>query len=382
MPDAAGDAVVPTLVVSDLHLGANSGIDLLREDGVARRRLFDAIDGVGRLVVAGDLLELRHAPRREILERARPFLRALAERLGPDRELLLLPGNHDHRVIRPWLEAHRLEGRPLPLSTTLDPAQASPLAATLAEVLAPARLRLAYPGAWLVPQPAEGRGGVLVMHGHYVDALWRMPTFERLSAGLAARTHGVTPDDLRGPDDFERVLAPGYGWMDGLADHATGLAVGATQRASSSTWERLNEDRGWTGRGLRLAVPRVLAALERAGLGTFERRLTPETLRAAGLRGTDRVAEAMGVAPDALIFGHTHRAGPLPGDAAWEWALERGGRMLNTGAWVHPRTAPIGPEAGPGSVYWPGRAVLVAADGVARPLRLLDDVADLHGPRR
>jgi hypothetical protein len=379
VPDPAGDAVVPTLVVSDLHLGANSGIDLLREDGVARRRLFRAIEGVGRVVVAGDLLELRHAPPREILDRARPFLRALAERLGPDRELLLLPGNHDHRLIRPWLDAHRLEGRPLPLSTTLDPVRASPLAAALAEALAPARLRLAYPGAWIVPADADGRGGVLVMHGHYVDALWRMPTFERLSAGLAARTHGVGPDDLRTPDDFERVLAPGYGWMDGLADHASGLAVGATQRASSNTWERLNGDRGWTGRGLRLAVPRVLAALERAGLGAFERELTPERLRAAGLRGTDRVAAALGVAPAALIFGHTHRAGPLPGDPAWEWTTERGGRMLNTGAWVHPRTAPIGPEAGAGSAYWPGRAVLVDADGAAHPLRLLDDVADLRG---
>jgi metallophosphoesterase superfamily enzyme len=135
--DAAAGAVVPTLVVSDLHLGANSGIDLLREDGVARRRLFHALDGVGRLVVAGDLLELRHAPPREILERARPFLRALGEHLGPERELLLLPGNHDHRLIRPWLEARRLQGRPLPLSTTLDPLEASPLAATLADAQAP-----------------------------------------------------------------------------------------------------------------------------------------------------------------------------------------------------------------------------------------------------
>jgi hypothetical protein len=379
VPGPAG-GIVPTLVVSDLHLGANSGLDLLRTDGIARRRLFRAVEDAGRVVVAGDLLELRHAPPREILERAGPFLRALGERVGPDRELLLLPGNHDHRVIRPWLEARRLEGRPLPLTSTLDPSEASPLARALAEALAPARLRLAYPGAWLVPPGADGVGGVLVMHGHYVDALWRMPTFERLSAGLAARTHGVTPADLRSPDDFERVLAPGYGWMDGLADHASGLAVGATQRASSNTWERLNEDRGWTGRGLRLAVPRVLAALERAGLGSFERRLTPETLRAAGLRGTERVAEALGVRPDVLIFGHTHRAGPLPGDAAWEWATQCGGRMLNTGAWVHPRTAPIGPEAGPGSAYWPGRAVRVDADGTAHPVRLLDDVEDLRAP--
>jgi hypothetical protein len=373
---AAVGRVAPTLVVSDLHLGANSGIDLLRAPGPARDALFEAVDDVGRLVVAGDLLELRHAPPRTILERARPFLRALGERLGPDRELLLLAGNHDHRVVRPWLDARRLAGHDLPLATTLAPADVSPLAVTVAEALGPARLRIAYPGSWLVDPDGQGDGGVLVMHGHYVDALWRMPTFERLSAGLAARVHGVGVDDLRRPEDFERVLTPGYGWMDALADHATGAGVGATQRASSGAWERLNGDRGLSGRALRVAVPRVLGALERAGIGPLERHLNPETLRIAGLRGTARVVEALGVRPDHVVFGHTHRAGPLPGDPAWEWALPHGGTMRNTGAWVHPRTAPIGPEAGPGSAYWPGRAVRVDPDGTTRTVGLLDGVAD------
>lgn len=369
---------VPTLVVSDLHLGSSAGVDQLRAPGPAQDALIGALAGVDRLVFAGDLLELRHAPPREILDRARPFLARLGAALGPDREVLLLAGNHDHRIVRPWLDAVRLRGAPLPLAGELAPGDASPLADAIAEALAGRaggsgpRLRLAYPAAWLVPPPATGTGGVLVTHGHYVDALWRMPTFERLSAGLAARSHGTTVEHLRTPDDFERVLTPGYGWMDALADHAVGAGIGASQRASAGLWERLNEQGTWSGRGLRLAVPRAVAALRRAGIDGLEDRLTPDTLRLAGLRGMDHVARRLGVRPAHLIVGHTHRAGPLPGDAAWEWRLEHGGGTLwNTGAWVHTRGAPGGLDHGPGTPYWPGRAVRIDDDGVPRLLSLL-----------
>lgn len=374
-----GAATVPTLVVSDLHLGSNARVDLLRDPGPAQDALFAALDGVGRVVLAGDLLELRHAPPRTILERAGGFLGRLGAALGRDAEVLLLAGNHDHRLVRPRLHDLRLRGVPLPLADETGPQDASPLAAGVAAALGGPdgpRLRVAYPGAWLVPPPAAGPGGVLVTHGHYVDALWRMPTFERLSAGLAARSHGVTTEDLRAPDDFERVLSPGYGWMDALADHASGGRVGASQRASAGLWERLNEPGTWRGRGLRLAVPRAIGLLGRAGIAGLDDRLTPDTLRLAGLRGMDRVARQLGVAPAHLIVGHTHRAGPLPGDAAWEWRLERGGgRLWNTGSWVRATTAPGGTGNGPGTPYWPGRAVRIGADGEPRLVALLDDVA-------
>lgn len=389
MPPAA----VPTLVVSDLHLGANTEVDLLREPGPAQDALLGALDGVQRLVVAGDLLELRHAPPRTILERSRPFLRRLGEVLGPDRELVLMSGNHDHRIVRPRLHALRMAGEPLALDARATPEQTSPLAVAIAEAVGSGggasrgptgtvgsgagggggpRVEVAYPAAWLVPPPANGPGGVLVTHGHYLDALWRMPTFERLSAGMAARSHGVLVDDLATPDDFERLLAPGYGWLDALADHAVGTKVGAAQRTSAGVWERLNDRRSWSGRGLRVAVPRAVGLLRRAGIDGLDDRLTPETLRIAGLRGIDRVARQLGVAPDHLISGHTHRAGPLPGDAAWEWRLERGaGRLWNTGSWVAAKDAPDTAEGGPGTPYWPGRAVRIDADGEPRLVDLV-----------
>ena len=371
-------AVPTTLVVSDLHLGTSAETDRLRAPGPVQDALLDALGDVDRLVLAGDLLELRHAPPRTILERAAPFLGRLGAALGPDAEVLLLPGNHDHRLVRPWLHEGRLAGRPLELTGLAEPADASPVAAAVADALTAGpgggpRLRVGYPAAWLVPPPATGPGGVLVTHGHYVDALWRMPTFERLSAGLAARSHGVGIEDLRTPDDFERVLSPGYGWMDALADHAAGTRVGGSQRASAGVWQRLNERGTWSGRGLRLAVPRVVAGLRRAGIGGLEDRLTPESLRLAGVRGMDRVAAHLGVQPAHLIVGHTHRAGPLPGDAAWEWRLERGGgRLWNGGSWVENTGDPGGPDS---VAYRPGRAVRIEADGVPRLVDLVGGTA-------
>ena len=65
-----------TLVVSDLHLGARTGVDLLRRAPV-RARLLERLDGVDRLVLLGDTIELRHGPPREALAAAEPALRAI-----------------------------------------------------------------------------------------------------------------------------------------------------------------------------------------------------------------------------------------------------------------------------------------------------------------
>lgn len=380
MVSGTGSPARPSLVVSDLHLGSAADSDLLRAPGPAQDALLGALEGVERLVVAGDLLELRHGPARTVLERARPFLARLGAALGPDRELLVLAGNHDHRMVRPWLLRRRLRGELLALDTTADAAEASSISAAIAEAVRGSggaerprgpHVTIAYPAAWLVEPGADGRGGVLVSHGHYVDAVWRMPTMERLAAAVATRAHGGDADGLRTPDDFERVLGPAYGWMDGLAEYATTTGPTRSQRTSSGVWRRINADRGWRGVALRRIVPLATGALGRAGLGRYERRLTPERLRIAGNQGIARAIRQLGVAPDALIVGHTHRAGPLPGDAAWEWRLADGGRLLNCGSWVDhgPRIDEITDEP---DAYRPGRAVRVDADGTPRLISLLD----------
>src|SRR4051812_49532603 len=104
-------AAVRTVVVSDLHLGARTGVDLLRRPA-ARAALLAHLEGADRLVLLGDTVELRHGPVREALAAARPVLREIGEALGG--EVVLVPGNHDHRLLSEWLEGRGTGGGPPP----------------------------------------------------------------------------------------------------------------------------------------------------------------------------------------------------------------------------------------------------------------------------
>ena len=58
-----------TAIISDLHLGAASGEDVLRDPAV-RRLLLEEIAGADRVVLLGDVVELR-----DLRARRRPRLR-------------------------------------------------------------------------------------------------------------------------------------------------------------------------------------------------------------------------------------------------------------------------------------------------------------------
>ena len=97
-----------TTIVSDLHLGTHGGFDLARS-GEGAERLTDALSEGDRVVVAGDLLELRELPLRAVLDRARPTIERIG-RATAGRRLTLVPGNHDYGLAGPWLTRARLEG--------------------------------------------------------------------------------------------------------------------------------------------------------------------------------------------------------------------------------------------------------------------------------
>ena len=63
-----------TLIVSDLHLGARLGRDVLRRPP-ALAALLDALDGVQRLVLLGDVVELVEGDPRGALAAAEPVRR-------------------------------------------------------------------------------------------------------------------------------------------------------------------------------------------------------------------------------------------------------------------------------------------------------------------
>ena len=132
-----------TIIVSDLHLGSGAGTDLARDEAI-RSRLFAAIEGADRVILLGDVIELRDRPLGEALELAAPFFKGLGE-AAAEAEVLIVPGNHDHHLLEAWFAARRLErAEPLGLEERAPPdlAARSPPSRTASE----RRLSSATPG--------------------------------------------------------------------------------------------------------------------------------------------------------------------------------------------------------------------------------------------
>jgi hypothetical protein len=367
-----------TLVVSDHHLGRREHTDLLRRADL-REPLLEAIGAADRFVVLGDGLELREAAHRDAMDVGAPFFREVGAALGPDKELVVLAGNHDHGIAAGYIDA-RLQSEPagfLGLEQRFAPDEAGPLARRLAESAAPARVSFAYPGIWL-------REDVYAIHGHYSDVHATVPTFERLAAGAMARYVSRLPQHGATADDYEAVLSPLYAWLHALTQRAEHTVVSVGGSASASTYERLTgADRHKDPRTLALALGYRTAVFgfNRAGLGPLDSSLSPTALRRGYLRGIAGVIERLDVRARHVIWGHSHRSGPWPGDDVAEWTAGTGARIHNTGSWVY-QPHFLSPEPN-GSPYWPGTAMIVEDEGPPRLVRLLGERGhDVLRPRR
>lgn len=356
-----------SLVLSDLHLGSRRDSDVLRRPAVLAA-LCERLDDVDRLVLLGDVLELRHGPRHLAMDAAEPVLRALSDALPASAEVVLLAGNHDHAMVAPWLAARAEDAPPPPLALQERPgAGASALTRRLAELLGPRRTDVAYPGIWL-------RDDVYAMHGHYLDRLTTIPTVERLAAGVMNRIVGRVPAWGATPDDFEAGLGPIYAWLDNVANQPAGAGWGASrQNTSAKAWVMLAGDgrRPIGARALSAALPLGILTINRLGLGPVQGNLSGERLRQANLAAMGEVVRSLGIGAAYVVFGHTHRAGPLPGDDEAEWTAGPA-RLLNGGCWVD---EPVFSVGGPANPYWAGRAIVVEDEGPPVLQRL---VSDLH----
>jgi hypothetical protein len=358
-----------TLIISDLHLGSGLGSDVLSRPG-PRAALLEALEDVDRLVLLGDVLELRHRPPRYAMAAARPFFEDLGRVLA-GREIVVSAGNHDHLLVESWLGERALRApKPFELEQRLRPEQASPMLAQLAEWAAPARVSAAYPGLWVRPD-------VYAIHGHYLDCHLTVPTIERLSVALMSRVLGRPAASFSRVEDYEAVGAPVFAWRDTVARDAR--AGGIVNRVDTiRAWRALAGEAGGSSRirklrGLALAgaFPLAVAALNRAGLGPLRTDISTEELRRAGLRAMGEVADRLGLGDAHLIFGHTHRAGPLSGDGEAEWLGRGGARLMNCGCWTYDLVF-LGRGAGE-TPYWPGSCVLVEDSGPPLLRRLLLD---------
>lgn len=347
-----------TLIVSDLHLGSGLGSDVLSRPG-PRAALLEALEDIDRLVLLGDVLELRHRPPRFAMAAARPFFEDLGRVLA-GRELVVSAGNHDHLLVESWLGERALRApEPFALEQRLRPEQASPMLAQLAAWAAPVRVSAVYPGLWV-------RDDVYAMHGHYLDCHLTVPTIERLSVALMSRVLGRPAASFGCVEDYEAVGAPVFAWRDTVARDAR--PGGAVNRVDTiRAWRALAGEAGGSSRirklrGLALAgaFPLAVAALNRAGLGPLRTDISTEELRRAGLRAMGEVADRLGLGDAHVIFGHTHRAGPLPSDSESEWHGRGGARLMNSGCWTYDLVF-LGRSAGE-TPYWPGTCVLVEDD--------------------
>ena len=351
-----------TAIVSDLHLGSAFGEDIARDSSI-RRPLLEEIGTADRLILLGDVLELREKPLAATLEAARPFFEELGRAMA-GRHVVLLPGNHDHRLAEPLLEELALAGRPLELEHHTAPR--ADAARMIAGWLGEAALDLAYPGVWL-------REDVYATHGHYMDCHMSLPRLECIAAAVVMRFFGAVPDPAT-PFDYERILRPVYGLTYSVAQSE--LAQRAT-RPSERAWRAISSrdrGRGRTMRALRGAaigsgIPATVWGVNRLLRSDFDPALTATAIAASGIDAATELGQRLGVGAAHLITGHTHRGGPGEGDGAWP--LRGGGSLHNTGSWVfasafhHPGTPP-----GP---YWPGTVTWVEDGEPPRRVRLLGE---------
>lgn len=353
-----------TILVSDLHLGTRSGADLTRRPEFADL-LVREIEGMDEVVLLGDVLELRDRPIAEAVELAAPLFEKIGEAVG-DGRVVVVPGNHDHQLLGPWLDRRRLRGAaPLGLEQ-LAKANAGALG-SLARRTGKAEVVLAYPGIWV-------RDGVYATHGHYLDVHLTVPTFERLGVGAIERLLGGLPADGRTPDDYEAVQVPLYSFLYGLAQGGERTQRVSGANASARVWAAVygRGGRAPSRRGKavgKVAVPGAVRLAERLGIRPLRSDLSGAEIGHAGVRAMAEVVRRLRIEAEHVIFGHTHRRGPVDGEPGW--SLDSGARLHNTGSWVY--SPGILGRSSRDSQFWPGSAIVVE-DGATPQLRaLLDD---------
>lgn len=335
-----------TIVVSDLHLGGRLGHDVLTRPEPLRR-LLEAVDGVERLVLLGDTVELMEGRARQAMALAEPVLRALGARLGAGREAIIVPGNHDAPLVRAWVRARR---EPLRAETSVE-LDATPALAHVASWLAPARVRVHYPGVWLSDR-------VWATHGHYLNRHLLPESTYGIARGLLTRS----PRTGAAPSEYERARK-----------RSLARAAASAPRPIATVLENVAElVRAST-------MPAVRRRLLRRGTAPLTAMLLGAQMQRASIPALVRVAQRLGVDADWVVFGHVHRLGPLPGDDPQQWQGP-GGRpqIVNTGSWLYEPL--LLHRAHPPHPYWPGGAVLLESGQDPRALGLLDDLTpgELH----
>jgi hypothetical protein len=320
-----------TAVISDLHLGCRGRRAALNSEQ-NRCLLFAALSTAERVVLLGDTIDLFDAPAASGFEASRPFFEELGGAIA-GREVILVPGNHDRHLARKIVESISPGGH-LALEQRTAPLDGA--TRQIGAWLGSADLTVAYPGVWL-------RSDVYATHGHYMDCHRRTFRAECVAAALSMRLRGRVPP-RPSPEDYERILSPIY---------RLGFELAQVRRVGSLT-DRDRRSRGGVHQDPRLSV--AATRLLNWALGSsFDPDRSWDSVSRLGIAGSKELVRRLGIDARYVLVGHSHRAGPNPGEATWE-AWPGGPSLHNTGSWYcGPALEADGPAADlfrPGTIAW------------------------------
>ena len=330
-----------------------------------RERLIEALAEADRVVVLGDLLELREQPVARVLDDRRARARRPRPRPAAASRAVVVPGNHDHHLADAFLDQLRLEDQPGPRAAHRRRAATPGLLGRLAELLPAALAEPGLPGHLAArrrlrhPRPPGRRAHDRpAPRGDHV--LGHAPRHAAPRARLAGRLRG---------DRRPALLA--------LPRHRPGLVA-------APRWRRPAAPRAACGRCCR-----------RGGLGGFARGPRGRARRRAGAeqrglrplppRDQRRRAARLGPAGDGRGGATAWTSAPStcssgtptgPGrsrDATTTGARASGALLHNTGSWYHEGS--LIADAGPSSPYWPGWVTWLDDGGPPRLENVLQDVS-------
>lgn len=305
-----------TAILSDLHLGEPYG--LLRDQGVPP--VLDLIQHHGegqlrRLVLCGDVFEMSTPESMDaVASAARMFFGQARARLHLG-EVVWVPGNHDHSLLREHLpQVLVTDGAGVPAPRSLIDRLFGPGCDV--------PVRVAYPHLQLFC-PRSGKN-FIIHHGHLMDDLvLGRSTWDRISAHVSARLTGtlfkpsaVDLDRLR-LDEVEALARPTLEKIWRHHDDARNLQTEA--------WDLLRRTTRYAPcHGAPDAQESCdEAALMPPGYAANAPRYLGAARRTPGYRGAGEERALT------LLFGHTHSGGSAAGELSGVPY-----RALNLGGWV------------------------------------------------